>query len=246
VIQRAAIVTGGTRGLGAHLTERLIGDGVAVTAVYRTDASAARRVQERLATVGDIDTVQADLTEPDACHAIVDRVLERHGRVDYLVNNAGRMSEHRVAELSPSAWTASLDVNLSAAFYLSQAALEPMVAQRFGRIVNVSSVSAAMGAAFQVDYAAAKAGLIGLTRSLARVVARKGVTVNCVLPGGFATDLLGDMTITDRDRVEQSVPVGRFGEVGELTHMLVALLHDDASYVTGAVLAVDGGLSMGL
>jgi acetoacetyl-CoA reductase/3-oxoacyl-[acyl-carrier protein] reductase len=156
------------------------------------------------------------------------------------------MTEHRMAELSSSAWTASLDVNLSAAFYLSQAALVPMVAQRFGRIVNISSVSAAMGAGFQVDYAAAKAGLIGLTRSLARVVARKGVTVNCVLPGGFATDMLDDMTLTDRDQVEHSVPAGRFGEVAELTHVVTALLHDDASYVTGAVIAVDGGLSMGL
>jgi NAD(P)-dependent dehydrogenase (short-subunit alcohol dehydrogenase family) len=246
VNRRTAIITGGTRGLGAHLSARLVADGVAVTAVYRTDVASARRLEERLSSIGDLETVQADLTDPAACRSIVERVLARRSRVDYLVNNAGRMNEQRVADLSQSAWTASLDVNLSAAFYLSQAALVPMVEQRFGRIVNISSVSAAMGAAFQVDYAAAKAGLIGLTRSLARTVARKGVTVNCVLPGGFATDMLDDMTLTDRDLVERGVPMGRFGEAAELTHVLASLLHDDASYVTGAVIAVDGGLSMGL
>jgi acetoacetyl-CoA reductase/3-oxoacyl-[acyl-carrier protein] reductase len=120
-----------------------------------------------------------------------------------------------------------------------------MQKRRFGRIVNIGSVSASMGSPFQVDYAAAKAGLIGLTRSLARAVARRGITVNCVVPGGFETDLLKDMTLTDRTVIEQAIPVGRFGRPHELAHVVSALVHDDSAYVTGAVIVVDGGLSMG-
>jgi NAD(P)-dependent dehydrogenase (short-subunit alcohol dehydrogenase family) len=121
-----------------------------------------------------------------------------------------------------------------------------MVEQHFGRIVNVGSVSGAMGSAFQIDYASAKAGVVGLTRSLARAVARKGVTVNCVLPGGFSTEMLDEMTLTNRSVVQASIPIGRFGDPRELAHVVASLLHDDASYVTGAVIAVDGGLGMGL
>jgi acetoacetyl-CoA reductase/3-oxoacyl-[acyl-carrier protein] reductase len=118
--------------------------------------------------------------------------------------------------------------------------------ERFGRIVNIGSVTAVMGSPFQIDYAAAKAGLVGLTRSLARSVARAGITVNCVIPGGFSTDLLSELTLTDAKAVERSVPVGRYGRPEELAHVIASLVHDDASYVTGAVIAVDGGLGMGL
>jgi acetoacetyl-CoA reductase/3-oxoacyl-[acyl-carrier protein] reductase len=117
--------------------------------------------------------------------------------------------------------------------------------QGFGRVVNIGSVSALMGSPFQVDYATAKAGLVGLTRSLARAVARSGITVNCVIPGGFDTELLEDMTLTDRHLVERTVPVGRFGRPEELAHVVASLLHDEAAYVTGALVVVDGGLSMG-
>jgi acetoacetyl-CoA reductase/3-oxoacyl-[acyl-carrier protein] reductase len=111
--------------------------------------------------------------------------------------------------------------------------------------VNVGSVTAVMGSPFQIDYAAAKAGLVGLTRSLARTVARAGITVNCVLPGGFATDLLDDLTLTDRAAIEAAVPLGRFGMPAEFAHIVASLVHDDAAYVTGSVIVVDGGLSMG-
>jgi len=176
---------------------------------------------------------------------LVDGVLDAHGRLDYLVNNAGAVHEARLAEIGTDQWRASLALNLSAAFFLSQAALVPMKAQRFGRIVNVSSVSATMGSSFQVDYAAAKAGLIGLTRSMARAAARSSVTVNCLVLGGFETDLLEDLALTDRSIVEASVPIGRFGRPEEFAHAVLSLLDEDASYITGATLAVDGGLAMG-
>jgi NAD(P)-dependent dehydrogenase (short-subunit alcohol dehydrogenase family) len=172
--------------------------------------------------------------------------VSRYGRVDYLVNNAGALREHKLADLSDTDWEDSLRINLTGAFHLSQAAIAPMRRQRFGRIVNIGSVTAVMGSPYQIDYAAAKAGLVGLTRSLARSVARAGITVNCVLPGGFSTDLLSKLTLTDAEAVERSVPIGRYGRPEELAHVVTSLLHDDASYVTGAVIAVDGGLGMGL
>jgi NAD(P)-dependent dehydrogenase (short-subunit alcohol dehydrogenase family) len=155
------------------------------------------------------------------------------------------MVERKRMDIDPETWESGLRRNLSSAFYLAQSAIPAMTAQRFGRIVNVGSVSAAMGSPFQVDYASAKAGLVGLTRSLARAVARKGVTVNCVIPGGFETSILEAMTLTDRSLIEKSVPVGRFGRPAELAHVVASLLHDEAGYVTGSVIVVDGGMSMG-
>jgi acetoacetyl-CoA reductase/3-oxoacyl-[acyl-carrier protein] reductase len=136
-------------------------------------------------------------------------------------------------------------VNLSAAFFLTQAALEPMSAQRFGRVVNIGSVTASMGSPVQIPYGAAKAGLVGLTRSVARAVARKGVTVNCVIPGSFDTDLATALTYTDRDAVTSMIPMGRWGRPEELAHAVCFLLDDLASYITGAIVTVDGGMSMG-
>ena len=191
-------------------------------------------------------TRRVDVADPDSCRELIAEVVAKNGRIDYLVNNAGALHEHRLADLSSADWDDTLRVNLSGAFHLSQAAIAPMRQKRFGRIVNIGSVTAVMGSPFQIDYAAAKAGLVGLTRSLARAVARTGITVNCVIPGGFTTDLLSKLTLTDAEAVERNVPVGRYGRPEELAHVVASLVHDDASYVTGAVIAVDGGLGMGL
>ncbi len=180
---RVALVTGGTRGLGAAVSEALVERGVTVAAAFRSDRAAAEGLRGRCG--GQLYLHQVDVTDRTACASLVEAVVAEHGRFDYLVNNAGGVHEHKVADIGPGDWEASLALNLSAAFYLSQAALVPMKAQGFGRIVNVGSVSATMGTPFQVDYAAAKSGLVGLTRSMARAVARASVTVNCVLLGGF-------------------------------------------------------------
>jgi acetoacetyl-CoA reductase/3-oxoacyl-[acyl-carrier protein] reductase len=241
--ERVAVVTGGTRGLGRAVTEALLEQGSTVVAVYRDDTDAARELEARH---GDALVVeQADLREPDVCIGLIARVLDRFGRIDYLVNNAGALHEARLQDVDPAQWEVSLALNLSAPFYLSQAALAPMRVRRFGRIVNVGSVSATMGSGFQVPYTAAKSGLVGLTRSFARIGARSSVTVNCLLLGGFETELLADLTFTDRSQIEASVPVGRFGQAEEFAHAVLSLLDDHASYITGAVLAVDGGLGMG-
>jgi NAD(P)-dependent dehydrogenase (short-subunit alcohol dehydrogenase family) len=243
VSERVAVVTGGTRGLGAALSSALVDRDVTVVAAFCSDRASASSLRDRC---GDrLQTRQIDVTDPIACRALITSVTGELGRIDYLVNSAGAVRETRVDDLAADAWGESVALNLSAAFYLSQAALVPMKAQRFGRIVNVGSVSASMGSPFQIDYAAAKSGLIGLTRSMARAAARASITVNCVVLGGFDTDLLAGLSLTDRSLVEANVPVGRFGEPREFAHAVLSLLDDDASYVTGATLTVDGGLSMG-
>jgi NAD(P)-dependent dehydrogenase (short-subunit alcohol dehydrogenase family) len=243
--ERVAIVTGGTRGIGAAITERLNADGVRVVAAFRSDATSAKALADRLVTPELLSTYQVDVTDQVACAQMIDNVVADHGRIDYLINNAGALAERPVKEITSTDWDMTLTLNLSAAFYLSQAVLDPMRAQKFGRIVNIGSASAFMGSAFQIDYAAAKAGMVGLTRSLARAVARRGITVNCVVPGGFETDLLKDMTMTDGGLVKGMIPVGRYGHPHELAHIVASLVHYDASYVTGAVIVVDGGLTMG-
>jgi acetoacetyl-CoA reductase/3-oxoacyl-[acyl-carrier protein] reductase len=243
---RVAVVTGGTRGLGAAIATRLAAEGTIVAAAYHEDDAAAEHFVAQHRSDGVVTTHRCDVGDPDSCRALIAEVVAKNGRVDYLVNNAGSLQEHTLADLSGKHWDDTLRVNLSGAFHLSQAAIVAMRQERFGRIVNIGSVTAVMGSPFQIDYAAAKAGLVGLTRSLARSVARAGITVNCVIPGGFSTDLLSQLTLTDAEAVERNVPVGRYGRPEELAHVVASLVHDDASYVTGAVIAVDGGLGMGL
>lgn len=243
---RVALVTGGTRGIGRAVTEKLALTGVDVAAAFARDVDAADAIRDNCQNSGATVTLhQADLGDPDSCRRLVDEVLDRHGRLDYLVNNAGMVVERRYGDVTVDDWQRHLAVNLSAAFFLTQAALGTMIERRFGRIVNIGSVSAVMGSSVQIPYAAAKSGLIGLTRSTARAVARKGITVNCVIPGSFDTELSQTLALTARDVVTSMIPIGRWGRPEELAHAVGFLLDDLASYITGAVLTVDGGMSMG-
>jgi NAD(P)-dependent dehydrogenase (short-subunit alcohol dehydrogenase family) len=243
---RVSVVTGGTRGIGAAITERLVHAGAHVAAVYVGDTEAAETLAARLAAApGSVSLHRADVGDAAASRQVVADVVDRHGRVDHLVNNAGMLVESPARTMTFEAWETALRVNLSAAFYLAQAVLPPMIEQGFGRIVNVSSVTALMGSPVEAGYGAAKAGLFGLSRSLAREVARKGITVNTVVPGVFETDMTSSMAPEAQEAIRRMIPLGRRGDAAELAHAVLFLLDDRAGYVTGSVVTVDGGLSMG-
>jgi len=244
---RVALVTGGTRGIGAAVTRQLAVDGIRVAAVYARDDDRAAQLIAELSTArtARVSAYRCDISDPAACRDLVKRVVSEHGSLDYLVNNAGLLEEQRVDRTEPADWHRALEVNLSGPFYLAQAAWEHMVARGFGRIVNVSSVTAFMGNPRETAYGAAKAGLLGLTRSLALAGARRGITVNCLVPGVFATDMTASMSERDQEVVLGMIPLGRHGRPDELAHAIRFLLDQQSGYITGAVLVVDGGLSMG-
>lgn len=243
---QVALVTGGTRGIGAAISRSLLAEGARVVAVYATNDDAARHFASGVADhPGRLTLHRCDIGDPAACRDAVATTLAAHGRLDHLVNNAGLLVESPIRRMTGEEWDLAISVNLSASFHLAQAAIAPMTAQGFGRIVNVSSVTALMGNPVEAGYGAAKAGLHGLTRSLARAVARKGITVNVVVPGVFETDMTNAMDAAAQEAIRAMIPVGRRGDPDELAHAVMFLLDERAAYVTGSVVTVDGGLSMG-
>jgi acetoacetyl-CoA reductase/3-oxoacyl-[acyl-carrier protein] reductase len=243
---RVALVTGGTRGIGAAVSRDLLQRGCHVVAVYASNDEAAQAFAR---SVGDLAAnltlTRANIGETETCREVVAGVTASLGRLDYLVNNAGLLVENSVRKMTVDEWDQAIAVNLSASFHLSQAALVPMVEAGFGRIVNISSVTAVMGNPVEAGYAAAKAGLHGLTRAMALATARKGVTVNVVIPGIFETDMTNGMDVAAQEQIKSMIPLGRRGDPSELSHAIMFLLDERAAYVTGAILTVDGGLSMG-
>ena len=240
------IVTGGTRGLGAAITRRLARDGGHVAAVYRSDDAAAAAFAASAAAEGlEVSVHRADLGDADSCRAVIAEILEQRGPVAHLVNNHGLLLDARVVETSVEMWDRILDVNARAAFLLTQALWPAMERARYGRVVNIGSVTATSGNGKEAAYGASKAALIGLTRSLARAGAHKGITVNCVVPGVYETDMTNAMSEADQEAIAAMIPVRRRGRPEELAHVVAMLLHPDGGYVTGAVIQADGGLGMG-
>lgn len=242
---RVALVTGGTRGIGEAIAVELARQGVTVAVAYSNDTEAAERLIKRARDVGWAMTAhRADIASPEACEQLFTDVLAAHGRVDHLVNNAGITVDRTVRKMTWDDWQRVIDTNLSGAFYLSKAAMEHMVARGSGRIVNISSVIGETGNIGQANYAASKAGLFGLTKSMALETARKGVTVNCVAPGFIETGMVAAVPDEVLAGIVGRIPVQRLGAVEEVAHAVLFLLDDRASYVTGAVIPVNGGLDM--
>jgi len=240
----AALVTGGSRGIGRACCLRLAQDGFHVAVNYRQGADEALAVVAEIeAAGGKAFALQGDVAQPGEAERLVQAVLAETGRLDVLVNNAGIARDNLVLRMSDEEFALVLETNLSGAFRLVRAALRPMLKQRGGRIINISSIAGMVGNPGQANYSAAKAGMLGLTRSVAKEVASRGITVNAVAPGLIDTEMSG--AIKGREQLVASIPLGRAGTPEEVAAAVAFLASPDAAYITGATLPVDGGLAAG-
>jgi len=257
LLGRAAFVTGGTRGIGAAICLSLAAQGADVAAGYSGNEQAAEQfAKDFAASFPDrkLTVHRGDISSADDCRRCVAEVVEQHGRLDILVNNAGITADRSVLKMSDDDWRRVIDVNLSGAFYLSQAALIHMLERGSGRIIMISSVIGEMGNIGQVNYASSKAGLFGLTKTLAREAAMQlqragkndgiGVTVNTVTPGFIETEMLSSVPQKVLDGIRAKVPLGRLGQPEEIARVVHFLAADASSYITGQVWGVNGGLDM--
>jgi len=240
---RIAIVTGASRGIGRAIAALLASRGAVVVAAARGE-NAAATVNDIVAAGGRADLGSVDVTDARSVEALVAGTLERHGRIDILVNNAGIARDQLMLRMKREDWDAVLATNLTAAFSCAQAVLRPMIRQRSGRIIMITSVVGQMGNAGQANYAASKAGLIGFTKALAREVASRNITVNAVAPGLIETDMT--RAIADKAQAEwaAAIPLGRPGTTADVAAAVCFLASDEAGYITGQVLAVNGGMYM--
>jgi len=240
---QTAVVTGGTRGIGAAISRAMLAAGARVLATYHTGAEQARSFADRCEEnpgAGDRLSLHAfDVADPEAVARFFG---ELSGGLEILVNNSGTRRDALLGLMSQDAWERVLAVNLTGAFNMCKLAVRAMMSARYGRIISITSPSARLGLAGQSNYAAAKSGLVALTRSLAREVARRGITVNCVCPGFVLTDMIKGLPQEKLDAFKADVPIGRFGEPEEVAEAVLFLASRQASYITGAVLDVTGGI----
>jgi 3-oxoacyl-[acyl-carrier protein] reductase len=240
---RVAIVTGASRGIGRAIATRLAAEGATVVAAARGD-NAKDTVAAITAAGGKAEIATADMTDTASLEALVAGVMQRHGRIDVLVSNAGIARDQLMLRMKRPDWDEVIATNLTAAFTLCQAVLKPMIKQRSGRIVAISSVVGQTGNAGQANYAASKAGLIGFCKSLAREVASRNITVNVVAPGLIETDMTKTISADAEKDWSLQIPLGRTGSAEEVASAVCFLASDEASYITGQVLGVNGGMYM--
>jgi len=242
---QVAIVTGAGRGIGHAIALRLAEEGARVASVSRSEANAQQTATEINAARADAARAYAvDVADHAAVQQTAARILDDFGRVDILVNNAGVTRDGLSMRMSLEDWDTVIDTNLKGAFSFTQAVMRAMIRQRSGRIINISSTVGLAGNAGQANYAASKAGLIGLTKSLARELASRGITVNAVAPGFIVTDMTGVLSEQVKEAVLAKIPFGKFGEAEDIAAAVAFLAAPEAKYITGQVLTVDGGMVM--
>ena len=243
--EKVALVTGGSRGIGRAIALALAERGARVAVNYVANAQAAEEVVQQIAVCGGrAIAVQGDVSQPQDARRLVNETLAGCDGLHILVNNAGLTQDNLLLRMSEEAWDRVLAVDLRGAFLCTKAALRPMIRQRWGRIINIASVAGVVGNAGQANYAAAKAGLIGFTKAVAKEVATRKVTANAIAPGLVSTELTADLTEGQEQTVLQLVPLGRAATPEEIAPAVVFLASEEAGYITGHVLAVDGGLVM--
>lgn len=246
--RRAAVVTGSTRGIGREIARELAAAGMNVVVNSSSEKSlpAAEALAAEIAGEFGVEAVAvaANVADEAEANALIDAAMEAFGRVDVLVNNAGITRDGLAARMSDADFDAVIDINLKGTFHCCRAAAKVMMKQRWGRIVNLSSVVGVYGNAGQVNYAASKAGVIGMTKTLAKELARRNITANAVAPGFIATDMTDALSDSQKEAIVGRIGSGRLGEPADIAHLVRFLASDEASYITGQVICVDGGMSL--
>lgn len=242
---KIAVVTGASRGIGRAIALELAGGGATVVVNYQKNAEAAEEVVQQIITAGGkASAFGADVGQEDGANGLIKYATDTYGKIDVLVNNAGMTRDNVIMLMSAEDFDSVIQTNLRSTWLCSKAAVRAMMRKRYGRIVNITSISGIMGNGGQTNYSASKAGIIGLTKSLAREVAARSITVNAVAPGFVMTDLTSNLPEDVLKKLNENIPLGRWGSVEDVAHATAFLASDAASYVTGHVLVVDGGLAM--
>ena len=243
---KTALVTGGSRGIGRAIVWALAHEGARVAFVYRSDTEAAEQLVKDL----ELDqresmAIQADVSEADSAERVVEQVQEAWDQIDILVNNAGIVRDGLLATMETEQWQQVIDTNLGSVYHFSRAVTRPMMSQRYGRIINISSVASHFGNPGQANYAASKGGIEGMTRCLAAELGRRGITVNAVAPGFIETDMTEAIRNVAEKEIVKRISCRRLGRPEDVAHATAFLASDEASYITGHVLVIDGGLTLG-